>query len=595
MKKILRACLVLALSFSLIQCGDDTPDDPAATDAEDASGDSSEEEVVDTNSKPLEGALAEQCEAQVGEPRVIEVTPGLFLATGYDLANTILVQTDDGNVVIDVSMSPTRAQEVKDALMAVAPGPTRAIIYTHSHLDHIGGASVWMEEDTEIWATDAFFPHLLKQYGSFRKAETKRAALMHAVDLSLEVLPCSSLGKRVDLAAALKTGIRKPTHTFSGSTEIEVGGVTIELVEAHGETHDQLFVWIPQMGALMPGDNYYHAFPNLYTIRGTSPRPVKEWIKSLDKMRARAPEFLIPSHTQPVVGQTEVQNSLRDYRDAIQWLYDEVVRGANEVEDLDSLASRVALPDHLAQKGNLQELYGQVDWSVRGIYTSQLGWSDGRADRLYPPAKLDAREIEMMGGANAVLAAAVSARNNGELKWSTHLLGKLYSSGLLDSEIVNPELAASYEALGLSVQNSNGRAYLLQSAQVLKNGAVELGAPTLDIEFLKTLPIVGFFDVLPSRLKSQMALDVVESARFEFSDTGDIFTITVRKGVAELVHGDPLPGTPEPITVLTTDTLTWKMLAVGMLDQLQAAQDGLLNATDFLALVTFMGRFDQSL
>jgi glyoxylase-like metal-dependent hydrolase (beta-lactamase superfamily II) len=53
---------------------------------------------------------------------------------------------------------------------------------------------------------------------------------------------------------------------------VQVGGVRIELVEAHGETHDQLFVWLPDKSVLLPGDNYYHSFPNLYSIRGTSPR-----------------------------------------------------------------------------------------------------------------------------------------------------------------------------------------------------------------------------------------------------------------------------------------------------------------------------------
>ncbi|HIA03523.1 MAG TPA: alkyl/aryl-sulfatase, partial [Myxococcales bacterium] len=517
MKKVMKLIIVVVLSVFVVCCGDASSDKTPDSDVTDSDSETAQDDAeVDVDSPPIvAGALAEQCEAQVGNPRVIEVTPGLFLATGYDLANTILVQTDDGNVVIDVSMSPTRAQQVKDALMAVAPGPTRAIIYTHSHLDHVGGASVWMEEGTQIWATDAFFGHLMKQYGSFRQAETKRAALMHATDLSLEVLPCSSLGKRVDLAAALNTGVRKPTHTFSGSTEIEVGGISIELVEAHGETHDQLFVWIPQMGALMPGDNYYHAFPNLYTIRGTSPRPVKEWIRSLDKMRTRQPEFLLPSHTQPVIGQALIQESLRDYRDAIQWVYDEVVRGANNVEDLDSMSARIKLPAHLAVKANLQELYGQVDWSVRGIYSSQMGWADGRADRLYPPANVAAREIELMGGAQAVLDAAKSARAKGELKWSTHLMGKLRDSGLLAVETLNPELAASYEALGLSVQNSNGRAYLLQSANVLKNGPMVLGKPTIDEIFLETLPIETFFDVLPARLKANETLEVFESANFQ--------------------------------------------------------------------------------
>ena len=86
---------------------------------------------------------------------------------------------------------------------------------------------------------------------------------------------------------------RIPTHTFSGFTKFTVGEYTIELHEAHGETHDMLFVYIPELELLLPGDNYYQSFPNLYTIRGSSPRPIRDWIRSLDSMRRLNPKYLV--------------------------------------------------------------------------------------------------------------------------------------------------------------------------------------------------------------------------------------------------------------------------------------------------------------
>ena len=99
-----------------------------------------------------------------------------------------------------------------------------------------------------------------------------------------------------------------------------------ELVEAHGETHDQLFIWLPNQKAILPGDNYYQAFPNLYTIRGTTPRPVRAWIASLDEMRKLEPEYIVPSHTGPIIGKDEVAKQLTDYRDGITWVYVETIR-----------------------------------------------------------------------------------------------------------------------------------------------------------------------------------------------------------------------------------------------------------------------------
>lgn len=594
---------ILALVLCLAACDDKPTEEdvgPAALDTDSEPEDADESTDIDV---PVQfdagpgpvGELAEHCAEVIGPAEVVELAEGLFVARGYDLSNTILIVTSDGNVVVDVSTSPARAAEVKDALMELAPGPTLAIIYTHSHVDHIGGASVWAEEGTQIWATDAFMPHLIKQYGAFRGAESRRGELQFGQHVDQALLACSALGKPVDVAAALQTGVRKPTHTFSGTQSLEFGGVTLELVEAHGETHDQLFVYLPALEALLCGDNYYEAFPNLYTIRGTSPRPVDAWIASLDTMRALEPWLLVPSHTREIAGKEAVQAALTDYRDAIQWVRDEVVRGANALEDLDSMAQRIQLPAHLVSQPALKPLYGQVDWSVRGIYGSNLGWFDGRADRLYPPDDVAAREIQLMGGAAAVMEAATQALSDGDAKWATHLMGKVRDSGLMEASALDPALAEAYQALGEMVQNSNGRAYLLESAWRLQNDAPELASPTLDEAFIDAIPVKVFFEVMQTRLKPETALDVHESVVFHISDPDMDYVMTVRRGVAELVVGTPLPGTPAPISEVEVTAATWRRLSLGLIEQLQAVASGELVATDFLALATFVGRFEQGL
>ena len=277
----------------------------------------------------------------IGEPRVEQVSERIWVALGYDLANTVLIATDEGHVVVDVGMNPSRAAPARDALLAAHPGPVRHVIYTHSHIDHVGGAEAWVEEGTRIWATEAFADHFFKQYGTFLPVEAARAQRQFGRDVAVSSLPCSALGRRVDLEGTLRNGARMPTDVFSGATGFEVGGVRVELVEAHGETHDQLFVWLPEEKVLLPGDNWYRAFPNLYTIRGSQPRPVDDWIDSLDAMRRLEPEILVPSHSGPVRGADEVQEALRNYRDGIQWVRDAVVRGANAGEDVDTLAAEI--------------------------------------------------------------------------------------------------------------------------------------------------------------------------------------------------------------------------------------------------------------
>ena len=69
-------------------------------------------------------------------------------------------------------------------------------------------------------------------------------------------------------------------------------------------------VWLPEHRSLMPGDNIYKTFPNLYTIRGTTHRDVIGWVSSLDKMRSHEPEYIFPSHTKPIIGSEEAMEAL---------------------------------------------------------------------------------------------------------------------------------------------------------------------------------------------------------------------------------------------------------------------------------------------
>lgn len=556
-----------------------------------------EREVEQTAAFPTPETLARQCREEIGPPRVEEVAPGLFVALGYDLANTILLATTAGNVVVDVSMSPARARLVREALLARAPGPTRAIIYTHSHLDHVGGASVWLEAGTEIWATEAFRDHLLKQYGLFQPIELRRGGRQFGRHVTPAELPCSALGARPDLEVAGEAGIRFPTHTFHGTAKLQVGGVEVELIEAHGETHDQLLVWIPSRKALLAGDNFYAAFPNLYTIRGTRPRPVDDWIASLDTMRRLEPEVLVPSHTRPRKGRDEIQRQLRNYRDGIQWVRDEVVRRANAGDDLEAIVAAVGLPPHLAAEPTLQQLYGQVDWSARAIYDNELGWFDGRLEELYPVPAAEAarREVEMMGGAERVLEAARTARDQGDLRWAVRLLAKLARFQLLPEarrQALGAELARALRLLAAETTNTNGRAYLLESAYELEHGEEPPRPLGADDAFLAGIPLRTFFSIMAARLVPERSLDVEEAVEFRFPQSDERFFVTIRRGIAELAEGDPLPGTPEPLAVVEADPLAWRRLALQLDGPVATVASGKLTVSgSWVGFVRFLERF----
>jgi alkyl sulfatase BDS1-like metallo-beta-lactamase superfamily hydrolase len=360
-----------------------------------------------------------------------------------------------------------------------------------------------------------------------------------------------------------------------------------------------LFVWIPQDSTLLCADDYYWSFPNLYTIRGASPRPTDEWIQSIDKMRRLQPENLVPSHNNPIHGKELIQEVLTNYRDAIQYVRDEVVRRANRGEDIDTISESIKLPAHLAQLPYLQEIYGQVDWSARAIYTNNLGWFDGRADKLYPLNHDEAalREINLMGGADEVVKQAEKALKENDPRWAVHLLGKLRDSGLTTGDrqkSMNDLMAQGLRQIAAGTVNTNGRAYLLEYAQELIEGPPDEPKATLPIETIQSMPLDFLFTNMAVKMDAVKAQNAFESVCFIFTDVNTRYNVTVRKGVAEVIEGDPLPGTPQPVATVTTDSLTFKLILLKMLSPLTAITQGKIKIDGNIpAFLTFMGRFQN--
>ncbi len=523
---------------------------------------------VDASAAPAD--LARRCAEFVGPPRVERISEHVWAAIGHDLANTVVIRTDEGLVVVDSGLCLERARMAQEALKKVVPwGPVKALIYTHSHADHVGGAAQWAPPGVPIWSTEALPGHLLKQYARFLRAEMARGMRQLGEHVPLAALPCSALGNRGGVGQARTSGLLLPTHTFSKRHTLTVGGVELVLIEAPGETHDQLIVWLPGERTLVAADDFYWTFPNLYTIRGASPRPVDGWIKSLDMMRSLRPEHLIPCHTKPMHGEREINQALTDYRDAIQWVRDEVVRRANRGQDLDSIAEEVKLPPRLAGKPYLLETYGQVDWSARAIYVNNLGWFDGRAERLYPtPAReAAAREVELMGGPALVLGLARQALQDGDPRWAAHLLAKLGDARLEGGPAaaeLNELMARALTDQAEGAINTNGRAYLLEYAYELRHGPQGAQRPRLPDRMVNSLPMDDVLDMMTTRLDPAAACQVHGSLVLDFSDLGRRYVLTVRWGVAEVAVGEPLPGTPTPVATLTMTASDFRRLILGL-------------------------------
>jgi uncharacterized sulfatase len=88
---------------------------------------------------------------------VTKVTDGVYVAVGYSMANAILIVGDGGSIIVDTTTKLDDAQAVRAEFAKISRAPVRAIIYTHSHPDHTGGASVFAGTDRpEIYSHQLF-------------------------------------------------------------------------------------------------------------------------------------------------------------------------------------------------------------------------------------------------------------------------------------------------------------------------------------------------------------------------------------------------------------------------------------------------------
>jgi alkyl sulfatase BDS1-like metallo-beta-lactamase superfamily hydrolase len=502
------------------------------------------------------------------ERQVYEVTDGVHVAVGFGLANSILVEGDACAFVVDVLASVESAAQVRAEFEKITSKPIGALVYTHNHADHVFGARGFVPEgDVDVYAHATTSDAIDRVINVIRPAIATRSARMFGTYLPSEGpdrLVNDGIGPALEVGHGGGTvSLIRPNRTFQDRLETEICGIEVHLVHAPGETSDQLFVWLPKQRVLLPGDNVYKAFPNLYTIRGTPYRDVLAWVRSLDAMRALESDHLVPSHTRPVSGRERVAEILMAYRDAIQFVHDQTIRGLNQGLTPDQLVERIELPPHLRDHAYLQELYGTVEWSVRAVYAGYLGWFDGDTATLSPasPDERAAGTVALAGGAQALRRAVEEALGEGRPAWAAELASHLirFDPDLTEARALK---ARALRQLGRRSLSPNARNYYLTQALELEgNVVVEEGAPNQgSLGVIESIPIGQFMAALPSNLDPEKAAETDTVMGFRFPDAGEAFTVHVRRGVAEV-----RPGFPEhPDLALSADSTVWIEVLAGL-------------------------------
>lgn len=407
------------------------------------------------------------------EKKIHKLSDSVYTAVGYAASNVHFLIGDAGIVLIDTTETTQAAENILADFRSISDLPITTIIYTHSHRDHISGATVFAEgREVEVIASDNFTSDLVgvdQSRPAPNKALMARTKRHFGISLRPDERISVGVGPGDRPMKGMGAGYIEPTLRIAERTQLTREGFDLELVKAPGETPDHIVVWLAAQKILFSGDNFYHAFPNLYAIRGTAYRDFDAWADTMDQLMAFQPEILAPGHTQPVIGSEAIRTALTDYRDAIRYVVSKTVEGMNAGQDPVTIAADLKLPEHLASKPYLQEFYGDVGYASRAYFAGTLGWFDGNPTSLgeLPPAIESAKIINLAGGADAVLSAAETALSDGEAQWAMELADRLIFTDQNKIAASKVKIQALRKIADFTV-NAPTRNYYLLSARELE-------------------------------------------------------------------------------------------------------------------------------
>ena len=178
------------------------------------------------------------------------------------------------------------------------------------------------------------------------------------------------------------------------------------------------------------------------------------------------PKILLPGHTLPVCGEEEIQTTLGNFRDAIQSILFQTLDCMNQGMDMLETVEHVKLPEKYRDLPYLQEFYGTISWTVKGIYAGYVGWFDGNPVHLDPvPESEFSREIlGLIGDASAVKARVRELYRAGNYQMGLELCELLEKDGHDVKELKKEGLTS----IAKTVTSANARHYYLACAKELE-------------------------------------------------------------------------------------------------------------------------------
>ncbi len=475
---------------------------------------------------------------------LFEVVPGIYQLRGFDLSVMSVIEGDTGVIVIDPLISKETAaaawalyQEHRGARSVVA------MIYTHSHIDHFGGVKGVIDEaDVDagriaVIAPEGFMEEAVAENVFVGTAMGRRSDFMYGA--ALPKGPDAQIG--CGLGQTTSTGeptLIPPTFdiTHTGQ-ELTIDGVRIVFQVTPGtEAPAEMNFYFPDHHALCTAENTSHTLHNIVTLRGAQVRDARRWAAYLSEtihLWGDDLEVVFASHHWPTWGRDRAVEFLAMQRDMYAYLHDQTLRLMNLGYVGSEIAEMLEMPPALAEQWHTHGYYGSVSHNVKAIYQRYLGWYDGNPAHLWPhpPVAAAERYVAAMGGADAAVALARTAFDEGDLRWAVEVLNHVLFSDEHHTA-ARALQAEAFERIAFGAENGTWRNVFLVGAKELRDGepatAANRGAPDL----LGALSVEQMLSSVAIRIDGPKAWDLHLVLSFVITDLDETYVFELRNGVA---------------------------------------------------------------
>jgi glyoxylase-like metal-dependent hydrolase (beta-lactamase superfamily II) len=284
--------------------------------------------------------------------RISEIVPGrVYALSGFEFTEYYFVVSDDRRelIGIDAGTRPDSAKAAYEALQAYAPNlpELTAVFITHSHWDHVGGHTYFRTLNPRL----RFYAR--SNYGE---------------EIAREVAAPGVFDKQFFGEGFSLENVRsfKPDITVDRRTELKIGRTRIELIPVEGgETHDAMFIYVPDEGVLFVGDFIMPYLGAPFVEEGD----LQGLLDAIDVVVQKNPRYLLHGH-EPLTRNFASASMLAQLKTDLVWLREQVLAATRRGDERGAIHQANLIPPGL--------LSDQPD-----VYQPYLILREHVIDRLY--------------------------------------------------------------------------------------------------------------------------------------------------------------------------------------------------------------------